>query len=44
MFASDRSHMKKEDGTWIAPPPSYPCIQTQSKSIFMILGGSLLIN
>jgi protein N-terminal glutamine amidohydrolase len=27
-FYSDRSHMKKEDGTWIAPPPSYDCIMT----------------
>lgn len=27
-FASDRSHMLKEDGTWMAVPPSYPCIST----------------
>lgn len=23
-FASDRSHMRREDGSWIAPPPSQP--------------------
>ncbi|XP_076434984.1 protein N-terminal glutamine amidohydrolase-like [Babylonia areolata] len=28
-FASDRSHMVKEDGTWLAEPPVYPCIQTE---------------
>jgi len=27
-FASDRSHMKHPDGTWIKLPPSYPCIRT----------------
>ncbi|TRY73478.1 hypothetical protein TCAL_11818 [Tigriopus californicus] len=27
-FASDRRHMKKPDGTWMKPPPPYPCIQT----------------
>jgi len=25
-FASDRRHMLKEDGSWLKPPPSYPCI------------------
>ncbi|KAI2490123.1 N-terminal glutamine amidase [Fragilaria crotonensis] len=25
-FSSDRSHMRNEDGTWIAPPPTYECI------------------
>ena len=30
-FASDRSHMLKEDGSWLAEPPTYPCIQTQGK-------------
>lgn len=25
-FASDRRHMKKADGTWMKPPPPYPCI------------------
>lgn len=24
-FASDRSHMVKEDGSWSAPPPEHPC-------------------
>jgi protein N-terminal glutamine amidohydrolase len=23
-FASDRSHMRRADGSWIAPPPSWP--------------------
>jgi len=27
-FASDRRHMKKSDGTWMKPPPDYPCIST----------------
>ncbi|KFM71476.1 Protein N-terminal glutamine amidohydrolase, partial [Stegodyphus mimosarum] len=27
-FASDRSRMKKPDGTWIKEPPPYPCITT----------------
>jgi len=26
-FASDRRHMRKEDGTWLKPPPSYPPIK-----------------
>ncbi|XP_046398380.1 protein N-terminal glutamine amidohydrolase [Ischnura elegans] len=25
-FASDRRHMRREDGTWSKPPPSYPAI------------------
>ena len=25
-FSSDRSHMRNEDGTWIASPPTYACI------------------
>ncbi|KAH8850037.1 Protein N-terminal glutamine amidohydrolase [Schistosoma japonicum] len=25
-FSSDRSHMQRQDGSWIAPPPSYGCI------------------
>uniref|UniRef100_H2YYH5 Protein N-terminal glutamine amidohydrolase n=1 Tax=Ciona savignyi TaxID=51511 RepID=H2YYH5_CIOSA len=29
-FASDRSHMKTEDGIWMSPPPDYPCISTNS--------------
>lgn len=28
LFASDRSHMRSADGSWIAPPPSYPPIGT----------------
>ncbi|RIA86537.1 N-terminal glutamine amidase-domain-containing protein [Glomus cerebriforme] len=28
VFASDRSHMIKEDGTWNSPPPTYPPIST----------------
>lgn len=27
-FASDRSHMKLENGKWSSPPPSYSCIST----------------
>ncbi|CAD5116664.1 unnamed protein product [Dimorphilus gyrociliatus] len=27
-FASDRTHMLKEDGTYFSPPPKYPCIST----------------
>jgi len=27
-FASDRHHMKDENGQWLQPPPDYPCIQT----------------
>ncbi|CEL96287.1 unnamed protein product [Vitrella brassicaformis CCMP3155] len=26
-FASDRSHMRRPDGSWQAPPPSYPVIR-----------------
>lgn len=29
-FASDRSRMRRADGTWLKPPPPYPCIQTNS--------------
>ncbi|PKY12539.1 hypothetical protein RhiirB3_360866 [Rhizophagus irregularis] len=28
VFASDRSHMIKKDGTWSSPPPTYPPIFT----------------
>ena len=31
-FSSDRSHMRKEDGTWFAPPPLYPPIKSQKNS------------
>lgn len=27
-FSSDRSHMMKENGSWMMPPPLYPCIQS----------------
>jgi len=26
-FSSDRSHMLRADGTWQAPPPTWPCIE-----------------
>jgi len=29
-FSSDRRHMRKEDGSWLKPPPSYPCIANSS--------------
>ncbi|XP_057329341.1 protein N-terminal glutamine amidohydrolase isoform X2 [Microplitis mediator] len=29
-FASNRHHMKREDGTWIKTPPNYPPISTSS--------------
>lgn len=32
-FASDRHHMKREDGTWIKTPPDYPPISTSSTFI-----------
>ena len=25
-FGSDRSHMQRLDGSWLAPPPEWPCI------------------
>jgi hypothetical protein len=31
-FASDRSHMRRPDGSWSAPPPQYPCISAQDGS------------
>lgn len=31
-FSSDRSHMKKPDGSWSMPPPAYPPIQTPETS------------
>ena len=31
-FASDRSHMRKEDGSWLAIPPPYPPIRSQKSS------------
>ncbi|XP_028402330.1 protein N-terminal glutamine amidohydrolase-like [Dendronephthya gigantea] len=32
-FASDRSHMKNNDGEWMKPPPNYPLIKTQDSSM-----------
>lgn len=32
VFASNRSHMMQEDGTWLSPPPKHPLIQTSSSS------------
>lgn len=32
-FASDRSHMKKKDGSYQKPPPSYPCIFTKESTM-----------
>ncbi|CAN8026233.1 unnamed protein product [Ixodes persulcatus] len=29
-FASDRSRMRAPDGSWLKPPPRYPCISTPS--------------
>ncbi|KAK4473493.1 hypothetical protein MN116_002857 [Schistosoma mekongi] len=29
-FSSDRSHMQRDDGSWMAPPPSYGCICGQN--------------
>lgn len=37
-FASDRSHMRRPDGTWSAPPPPQPCIVAQDGSSTMNLG------
>lgn len=31
-FSSDRSHMKKPDGSWTMPPPDYPPVQTSETS------------
>lgn len=36
-FASDRSHMRRPDGSWSAQPPPYPCI-TATDSTHMNLG------
>ena len=29
-FSSDRSHMKRDDGTWASPPPDYDCIRSSN--------------
>lgn len=31
-FASNRSHMRSPEGGWLAPPPQYPCIQTNNSN------------
>lgn len=31
-FASDRRHMRKEDGSWLKPPPPYPAISSATAS------------
>lgn len=31
VFASDRRHMKNEDGSWIKPPPPWPPINCQNE-------------
>lgn len=38
-FASDRRHMKAEDGRWRAPPPPWPCIGAEHRlDIFVDMG------
>lgn len=32
-FASDRSHMRRDDGAWTVAPPPWPCIQTAAASM-----------
>uniref|UniRef100_A0A1B0ES12 Protein N-terminal glutamine amidohydrolase n=1 Tax=Glossina morsitans morsitans TaxID=37546 RepID=A0A1B0ES12_GLOMM len=32
-FSSDRRHMRRPDGSWIKPPPSYPPIQSNRPGI-----------
>ena len=32
-FASDRRHMKKPDGSWMKPPPPYPCIMPPPRNV-----------
>ena len=34
-FSSDRGHMKREDGTWLATPPAYPAIMNSRESNLM---------
>lgn len=31
-FASDRSHMRGQDGSWLQSPPSYECIRTNTST------------
>ncbi|KAJ3319137.1 hypothetical protein HDU93_003801, partial [Gonapodya sp. JEL0774] len=32
-FASDRSHMRREDGSWQAEPPTYEAIRTERETM-----------
>lgn len=32
-FSSDRSHMKKDDGSWMAEPPSWPAITPEAAKL-----------
>ena len=36
-FSSDRSHMRRTDGSWIAPPPEWPIIMNEDKNTFLDL-------
>ncbi|KAK2720802.1 hypothetical protein QYM36_004616 [Artemia franciscana] len=39
-FSSDRRHMRKTDGSWLKPPPEYPCLQmpvSSADDIFVLL-------
>ena len=36
-FSSDRSHMRREDGSWMAPPPPWPAIRKAGKPGFLRL-------
>ena len=35
-FASDRSHMLNTDGSWLQPPPTYPCIHTPGMRLLLL--------
>lgn len=35
-FSSDRRHMRRPDGTWIKPPPTYEPIQTMCEYLLMV--------
>ena len=36
-FSSDRSHMRRADGSWIAPPPPWPPIDRGDPTVFASL-------
>jgi len=38
MFASDRSHMLKANGSWSQAPPNYPCISTPGTICLFVVG------